>query len=77
MKPDMRIGAKNSKRRGLVRGGGVSEEGVTPLPQTLTAESGLTGVCPAGVPQPLGEHLRVFLQKQELTQDHVGLKNND
>lgn len=57
--------------------GGVSEEGVAPLPQTLSAGSGLTGVCSAGVFQPLGEHLGVFLKQQELTQNHVGLKKHE
>lgn len=56
--------------------GGVSEEGIAPLPQTLSAGTGLTGVCSAGVFEPLGEHLSVFLQQQELTKHHVGLKTH-
>ncbi len=65
------------KRRGLRGRGGDSEEGVAPLPQTLSAGSGLTGVRSAGVFEPLGEHLSVFLQQQELTQNHVGLKTHE
>lgn len=53
--------------------GYTSEEGVTPLLQTLSAQSSIVHVCTAHVLQPLGEHLHIFLQQQELTKNHVGL----
>lgn len=55
----------------------VSEEGVAPLRQTPRAGVGLMGVRSSGVSEPLGEHVCVFLQKQELTEHHVGLETPD
>lgn len=67
---------KNRKRRGLWLGGGVSEEGVAPLLQTQSAEACLAAVRAAGVFEPLCEHLAIFLQQQELTEDDVGLETH-
>lgn len=75
-----RGGEAQLRRRGHTCKGGVtgegacSEEGVAPLIQALSTGSSLAGVCSGGVFEPLCEHLSVFLQQQELTQNHKGLR---
>lgn len=60
----------------LTAGGGASEEGVAPLLQTTATRLGLAGVGADGVLEPISEHLHIFLQQQELTENHVGLERH-
>ena len=49
------------------------EELITPVTETLVTVSGLLGVGPRHVFDPLYKEIFVFLQKQELPEDDVGL----
>ena len=49
------------------------EEFITPVTETLITVSGLLGVGPRQVFDPLHEQVFIFLQKKKLPEHHVGL----